>query len=116
MNAKTIETNWTELKGKIKAKWGKFNDEEVESLKSDLSQLAGKIQATYGIAKDQAEHQFEEFKKSVQSLTGQDAPAAGAKAEPTFVSVTPPKPNLAAAAPLAIKPAVRDTTKESQAV
>lgn len=66
---KSIETNWTEIKGKIKAKWGKFSDAELESFKSDLNQISDKIHTSYGIAKDQAQHQFEEFKKSVQSLT-----------------------------------------------
>jgi uncharacterized protein YjbJ (UPF0337 family) len=81
-----IEKNWTELKGKIKSKWSKFNDEEVESVKSDLSQLSGKIQKAYGIAKDQAEHQYDEFRKSVQTLTGQETPV------PVVAAVATPGP------------------------
>lgn len=88
-----IEKNWTELKGKIKSKWSKFNDEEVESVKSDLSQLSGKIQKAYGIAKDQAEHQYDEFRKSVQALTGQETPAPIVAAVAT-PSPIPPKDKL----------------------
>jgi uncharacterized protein YjbJ (UPF0337 family) len=49
-----IEKNWSEVKGKIKSKWDKINDEEIESVKSDLGQLSGKIQKAYGIAKERA--------------------------------------------------------------
>jgi len=105
MNTETVEKNWAELREKIKAKWSKFNDEEVDGAKGDLSQLAGKIQTVYGIAKDHADRQFEEFKKSVLSLIGQEAGAEAPKAslavEP---SATLPKPNLVIA-PLAAKAA-----------
>jgi uncharacterized protein YjbJ (UPF0337 family) len=76
MNTQTIEKNWAELKGMIKTKWGKFNDEEIETLKGDLSQLAGKIEKSYGIAKEHADRQYEDFKSSVNVLIGA-APAAG---------------------------------------
>jgi uncharacterized protein YjbJ (UPF0337 family) len=86
-NTNTIEKNWTELKGKIKTKWGKFNDEEVEGFKSDLNLLAGKLQKTYGIAKEQADHQFEEFRKSVHLLLDPG---------PTLVPVEPSKSSMIA--------------------
>ena len=70
---KSVEKNWTELKGKIKSKWSKFSDEEVESIKSDLNQLTGKVQKVYGVAKENAERQYDEFKTSVKSLLDQDA-------------------------------------------
>ena len=62
------KTNWTELKGKIKSKWDKFSDEEIESFKADLSLLTGKIEKVYGVAKEHADRQYDEFKKSVRSL------------------------------------------------
>lgn len=78
MNTTNIEKNWTAIKGQMKTKWTKFNDEELESVKSDLNQLTAKIQKTYGVEKSQAEQQFEEFKKSAQSLLGTEAPAKDA--------------------------------------
>src|SRR4051812_29103577 len=77
INTKAIEKNWTELKGKIKSQWSKFNDDDVESVRADLSQLAGKVQKAYGIAKDHAERQYEEFKKSIQSLIDQEPAVQG---------------------------------------
>jgi uncharacterized protein YjbJ (UPF0337 family) len=68
MNTKIIEKNWTELKGKMKAQWSKLNDEELESVKGDLNLLVGKVETAYGVAKDHADRQFNDFKKSVKSL------------------------------------------------
>ena len=115
MNTKTIEKNWTELKGKIKSKWGKFSDVELESFKGNLSQLAGKIQTVYGITVDHADRQYEEFKKSVQSLIGNDASIETPKADSTVIaSADLPKPNLVATpqAVKAVEPAV--VMKESK--
>jgi hypothetical protein len=69
MDTNLIEKNWLELKGKIKIQWSKFNDEEVEALKDDLSLIPWKIQKVYGVAIDLAEAQYQEFKKSVQELS-----------------------------------------------
>jgi uncharacterized protein YjbJ (UPF0337 family) len=72
MNTNKIEKNWTEVKSKIKTTWNKFSDEQIDSLKDDLTQLSGKIQKVYGVAKDNADHQFDEFKKSVHTLISDD--------------------------------------------
>ncbi len=90
MNAKTIETNWAEIKGKINSKWSKISEDDVEAVKADLSLLSGKIEKAYGIAKDYADRQFDEFKHSLGTLVGQvteapkaAAPAPAAAAAPT---------------------------------
>lgn len=67
MNTEILEGKWTELKGKIKTKWGKFNDDDIESFKGNLDQLVGKIEKTYGYAKDVAEKEYNDFKTSLQS-------------------------------------------------
>jgi uncharacterized protein YjbJ (UPF0337 family) len=92
MNNAMIETNWAEIKGAIKSKWGKFNDTDLDGLKGDLGKLAGKIQSTYGIAKEHADKQFEDFKLSVQVLIGQESPApkAAAAAAPVEAKVADP--------------------------
>jgi uncharacterized protein YjbJ (UPF0337 family) len=64
MNKDIGEGNWKELKGKIRAKWGKLTDDEIETLKGNLDQLTAKIQKTYGLAKDKAEAEFKAFKNT----------------------------------------------------
>lgn len=65
MNTNTIQGSWEEIKGKIKTRWGKITDDEIETLKGNLDQLAGKIQKSYGHTKDQAESEYKEFKTSL---------------------------------------------------
>lgn len=67
MNKDTIEGNWTELKGKIKAKWGKLTDNEINELEGHMDQVSGKIQKAYGLAKDKAEQEYKDFKDSLRS-------------------------------------------------
>ncbi len=64
-----VQKNWTEIKAKIKLKWGKFNDLELEGLKDNLDKISDQIQKSYGTAKAQAETEYQEFKKTIQALT-----------------------------------------------
>lgn len=75
MENKTIEKNWTEIKTKIKAKWNKISDDEIEAVKGNFDALSGKLQKVYSLNKDLAEKQFSEFKGSIESLLSQDAAA-----------------------------------------
>lgn len=65
MNKDTAEGNWTELKGKIKAKWAKLTDNDIDELKGNMESLSGKIQKQYGYAKEQAEKEYKHFKESL---------------------------------------------------
>ena len=69
MNNNISQGNWKEIKGKIKEKWGKFNDDEIETLNGHLDQLSGKIQKTYGYAKEKAETEYQDFTKSIAEKT-----------------------------------------------
>jgi uncharacterized protein YjbJ (UPF0337 family) len=42
-----------EIKGKVKEKWGKLSDHDLEVISGNQEQLEGKIQGRYGFAKDQ---------------------------------------------------------------
>lgn len=67
MNGDMISGSWTELKGKIKTKWAKLTDSDVDGLQGNLEQLSGKLQKVYGYAKDKAEQEFADFKASLKS-------------------------------------------------
>ena len=54
MDWNRIEENWKQVKGKVKEKWGKLTDDELDKMSGRRDQLEGKIQERYGIAKDQA--------------------------------------------------------------
>jgi len=68
-----IESNLKEFRSKIKARWSRFTDQDLENVKTDLSQLSEKIQKVYGTAKDEAQKQVDEFKKAFRSETKPEA-------------------------------------------
>jgi uncharacterized protein YjbJ (UPF0337 family) len=61
MNEDQIKGNWKQLKGKVKEKWGKLTDDDLEVIEGRTDQLVGKLQERYGIARQEAERQFKEF-------------------------------------------------------
>jgi uncharacterized protein YjbJ (UPF0337 family) len=48
-----IEGNWKQMKGKIKEKWGRLTDDDLDVIEGHRDQLEGKIQERYGLARDQ---------------------------------------------------------------
>ena len=53
---------WEQLKGRVKAQWGKLTDDDLKQLEGHGDELAGKIQQRYGLAKEEAEWQAKEFR------------------------------------------------------
>jgi uncharacterized protein YjbJ (UPF0337 family) len=64
VNSDQLEGKWKQYAGKLKEKWGKLTDDDLEAIRGRRDQLAGKIQERYGIAKEAAEAQAKEFSKS----------------------------------------------------
>ncbi len=63
MNSDRVEGNWKQLKGKVKAQWGKLTDDDLMVIEGNSDQLTGRVQERYGVAKDEAEKQVERFRK-----------------------------------------------------
>ncbi len=67
MNADTMKGQWTQMKGKVKEKWGRLTDDELDQIEGRADILAGKIQEKYGMARDEADREVREFEKSCRS-------------------------------------------------
>ena len=61
MNWDQVEGNWVQFKGKVKEKWGKLTNDDLDMIKGRQEQLSGKIQERYGMAREQAEREIKEF-------------------------------------------------------
>jgi uncharacterized protein YjbJ (UPF0337 family) len=61
MNWDRVEGQWKQYAGKVREKWGKLTDSDLEVIKGKRDQLVGKVQERYGIAKDAAQKQVDEF-------------------------------------------------------
>jgi uncharacterized protein YjbJ (UPF0337 family) len=61
MNWDRVQGQWKQLKGKIKTKWGKLTDDDLDVIAGQKDQLIGKIQERYGLKKEEAQNQVEEW-------------------------------------------------------
>ena len=61
MNKDEASGNWKQFKGKVKEKWGKLTDDDMQVIEGKRDQLVGKIQERYGYAKDQAEKEVTDW-------------------------------------------------------
>ena len=73
MNNDILAGNWKQLQGKVKEKWGKLTDDDLDVMQGRRDQIVGKIQERYGIAKDEAERQLKEFEGTQLESAGTSA-------------------------------------------
>lgn len=55
MNRDIFEGNWRQMKGKVKARWGKLTDDELDQIEGNYDVLLGKIQEAYGMSREEVE-------------------------------------------------------------
>lgn len=56
-----LEGHWEEIKGKVKTKWAKLTDQDLEKIDGSYKQLSGKLQKIYGYTAAEAEDEISEF-------------------------------------------------------
>jgi uncharacterized protein YjbJ (UPF0337 family) len=61
MDWNIAEGNWKQVKGQVKAQWGKLTDDHLDVIAGKRDQLAGKIQEAYGLTKAEVEQQIKDF-------------------------------------------------------
>jgi uncharacterized protein YjbJ (UPF0337 family) len=59
MNEDILKGQWTQLKGRVREKWGKLTDDDLDQIQGRSEQLVGKIQERYGVARDEARRQLD---------------------------------------------------------
>ena len=64
MNADQLEGKWKQLKGSVRAKWGKLTDDDVQYIAGNSERFVGRLQERYGIRKEEAQSQLEEWQKA----------------------------------------------------
>jgi uncharacterized protein YjbJ (UPF0337 family) len=61
MNWDQIEGKWKEMKGKMRSKWSKLTDDDVEAIGGKKDVLLGRLQQRYGYKKDEAERELDNW-------------------------------------------------------
>lgn len=54
MNEDTLKGQWLQLKGRVRERWGKLTNDDLDVIQGNTEQLAGKIQERYGLAREEA--------------------------------------------------------------
>jgi len=65
MNWDQISGSWKEVKGKVREKWGKLTDDDLEMIAGKKDQLLGALQKRQGLAKEEAEKELDAFTDSL---------------------------------------------------
>lgn len=56
-----VEGNWKQMKGRIKEKWGKLTDDDIDVIAGKKDQLVGRLQRAYGFGKQDAEREIDSW-------------------------------------------------------
>jgi len=67
MNWDQISGDWKKFKGKVREKWGKLTDDDLDVAAGKRDQVLGAIQKHYGIAKEDADKQLSEFERETHA-------------------------------------------------
>jgi uncharacterized protein YjbJ (UPF0337 family) len=59
MNNDIMKGKWKQVSGGLKEKWGKLTDDDLQEIDGSLEKFQGKMQEKYGMAKDEAQKEFE---------------------------------------------------------
>ncbi len=63
MSSDILKGQWKEIKGEIKAQWGKLTDNDLVKIEGNEEKLLGFLQKKYGYAKDRAYREYRNFMK-----------------------------------------------------
>jgi uncharacterized protein YjbJ (UPF0337 family) len=58
--------DWASVKSKIKHKWKKIAEEDLESMKGNLDMLSDKLQSVYSYPKTKADKEVRDFKEIIE--------------------------------------------------
>jgi uncharacterized protein YjbJ (UPF0337 family) len=61
MNRDWLEGNWKQARGKVRERWGKLTDDELDVIAGRRDQLIGRVQELYGNARDEVERELDEM-------------------------------------------------------
>ena len=67
MNWDQIEGQWKDLKGRVREKWAKLTDDDLESIAGKKDRLLGKLQTRYGHKKEAAELEVDNFLSGIDT-------------------------------------------------
>ncbi len=65
INSDIFEGKWSQLKGKVRQKWGNLTDDDLEKVAGKRDELIGILQEKYGHSREEAEQEVNDFLSSL---------------------------------------------------
>lgn len=59
-----VKGNWHEMKGKLRATWGKLTNDEIAQVQGEAEELRGLLEKKYGYTKERAHQEIVKFTKA----------------------------------------------------
>jgi uncharacterized protein YjbJ (UPF0337 family) len=60
-----ISGNWAHWRDRVRERWGRLTNDELDVIAGRREQLVGRIQKAYGIAQDEAERQLRNWERKL---------------------------------------------------
>jgi uncharacterized protein YjbJ (UPF0337 family) len=67
MNWDQMSGNWKEFKGKVRVKWARLTDDDLDNISGKREILLGRLQQRYGFHKERAERELDEFLANIDT-------------------------------------------------
>ncbi len=77
-NDDAIQTRWAQVRDRIRSRWSKFSDAEIDSMRGNLDRLSVLLRKVYGYAEGRTEREYHEFRVSLRPVL-QERPAHESK-------------------------------------
>jgi uncharacterized protein YjbJ (UPF0337 family) len=72
----SIKANWRQACGRLRMRWGRWTDDQLEVIEGRRELLLGRLQEAYGATAEEAERQ-------VRAWEGQSSPDEGTGSDPS---------------------------------
>lgn len=69
LNQEQFNGKWKEIKGGIRNLWGRITDDELESLKGNITEVTGLVESKYGETKEEIKAKFDQLMDSFDNDT-----------------------------------------------
>jgi uncharacterized protein YjbJ (UPF0337 family) len=60
-----ISGNWEHWRGRIRDRWGRLTEDQLDVIAGQRDQLAGQIEVSYGLSREEAERQLRTWERNV---------------------------------------------------
>jgi uncharacterized protein YjbJ (UPF0337 family) len=65
MDWERISGNWAHWRGRVRERWGRLTNDELDRVAGRRDQLVGRIQSAYGIAREEADRQLRNWERNL---------------------------------------------------